>query len=97
MKLQISWSGDAATRHETYTTFAKMSDADDAADHPSVTRIGRWHDLTAGQGVLICESDDLLAVQSWTFNWNGVLDIEIRPVVDDNEAKTMLRTKLGPG
>ena len=97
MKFLITWSSDADKRHEVYETFAKMSDADDDADHPGVTLLGRWHDLTAGQGALICESDDLAAVHSWTYNWNGVLDIEIRPVLDDAECKAMLRNKLDLG
>jgi len=70
-----------------------MSDADDEADHPGVKLIGRWHDLVAVGGWLICESDDISAVQSWALNWNGVLNMEVRPVVDDNEAKTMLKRK----
>ena len=70
-----------------------MSDADDGADHPGVKLIGRWHDLVAVGGWLICESDDISAVQSWALNWNGVLNMEVRPVVDDNEAKTMLKRK----
>jgi len=70
-----------------------MSDADDEADHPGVKLIGRWHDLVAVGGWLICESDDISAVQSHALNWSGVLNIEIRPVVDDNEAKTMLKRK----
>jgi hypothetical protein len=55
------------------------------------------HDVAAGSGALICESDDLSAVQSWAYNWNGVLDLEIRAVLDDNECKVMLRNKLGLG
>ncbi len=70
-----------------------MTDADDEADHPGVKLIGRWHDLVAVGGWLICESDDISAVQSWALNWNGVLNMEVRPVVDDNEAKTMLKRK----
>lgn len=74
-----------------------MSDSDDAADHPELALIGRWHDVTAGQGVAICESDDLLAVQSWTYNWRGTLDVAITPVIDDSEAKALIRSKLGIG
>ena len=70
-----------------------MTDADDEADHPGVKLIGRWHDLVAVGGWLICESDDISAVQSWALNWNGVLNMDVTPVVDDNEAKTMLKRK----
>ena len=97
MKFLLTWSSNPETRHEVYETFAKMSDDDDAADHPGVTLVGRWHDVAAGSGALICESDDLSAVQSWAYNWNGLLDLEIRAVLDDNECKAMLRNKLGLG
>ncbi len=95
MKFSLTWSSDPSTRHDAYKTFAQMSDDDDVADHPGVTLVGRWHDVVAGQGVLICESDDLAAVQGWAFNWNDVVNIEIRPVLDDDECKAMLKTKLG--
>ena len=95
MKFLLTWSGDPDTRHEAYDTFAKMSDADDAADHPGVTLVGRWHDVGSGSGALICESDDLAAVQAWAYNWNGVLDITTTAVLDDSECKAMLRNKLG--
>ena len=57
------------TRYDAYKGFAQMSDADDEADHPGVKLIGRWHDLVAGGGVLICESADISAVQSFALNW----------------------------
>ena len=89
----ISWSSFPETRHDAAKGFGQMTDADDEADHPGVKLIGRWHDLVAVGGWLICESDDISAVQSWALNWNGVLNMEVRPVVDDNEAKTMLKRK----
>ena len=89
----MTWSSFPETRHDAAKGFAQMTDADDEADHPGVKLIGRWHDLVAVGGWLICESDDISAVQSWALNWNGVLNMEVRPVVDDNEAKTMLKRK----
>ena len=89
----MTWSSFPETRHDAAKGFGQMTDADDEADHPGVKLIGRWHDLVAGGGMLICESDDISAVQSHALNWSGVLNIEIRPVVDDNEAKTMLKRK----
>ena len=93
MKFMMTWSSFPETRHDAAKGFAQMTNADDEADHPGVKLIGRWHDLVAVGGWLICESDDISAVQSWALNWNGVLNMEVRPVVDDNEAKTMLKRK----
>ena len=93
MKFMMTWSSFPETRHDAAKGFGQMTDADDEADHPGVKLIGRWHDLVAVGGWLICESDDISAVQSFALNWSGVLNIEVRPVVDDNEAKTMLKKK----
>ena len=93
MKFMMTWSSFPETRHDAAKGFGQMTDADDEADHPGVKLIGRWHDLVAVGGWLICESDDISAVQSFALNWSGVLNIEVRPVVDDNEAKTMLKRK----
>jgi len=93
LKFMMTWSIFPETRHDAAKGFGQMTDADDEADHPGVKLIGRWHDLVAVGGWLICESDDISAVQSWALNWNGVLNMEVRPVVDDNEAKTMLKRK----
>ena len=81
-------------RHDALKAFAQMTDADDDADRGGVQLIGRWHDLGAGTGVAICASDDLAAVQSWALNWNTVLDLEITPVLDDDEAKAVARKKF---
>ena len=52
--------------HELYKTFAQMTDAEDRGG--TVKQIGRWHDLAAGKGMVVCESDDPAAVQSWALN-----------------------------
>ncbi len=95
MKFMITWSGDAEKRHDVYKTFGQMTAADDEADRGRVRQIGRWHDVGAGTGVLICESDDLSAVQSWVLNWNNVLDLVITPVLDDDEARAVIKKKFG--
>ncbi|MBB76422.1 MAG: hypothetical protein CMJ75_18105 [Planctomycetaceae bacterium] len=95
MKFMITWSTHTANRHDVFQTFAAMTDADHETDHPGVTVIGRWHDLAAGTGVAICESDDAAAVQGWGLNWNGAIDVEVRSVLDDQEARDVIRNRLG--
>ena len=93
MKFLIQWSSAPETRHDAYKGFARMSEADDAVDHVGVTLVGRWHDVVSGGGVAICESDDVSAVQAWALNWNGVLEVDVTPVADDDECRSMLRKK----
>lgn len=95
MKFLITYTSDAAVREEGYKAFAQMSEADDAADHPGVTLIGRWHNLGQGSGLAICESNDAAAVHAWAFNWNKILDVDIVPVLDDDECRATVRAKLG--
>ena len=95
MKFMITWTMHPEKRHDALKTFAQMSDAEDEADRGGVEQIGRWHDLGAGKGVVICESDDLSAVQSWALNWNGVLDPIVTPVLDDDEARAVIKKKFG--
>jgi hypothetical protein len=72
-----------------------MTRDDDQADMgPKVKLIGRWHDLQRFTGVAICETDDPQAVASWILNWNSVIDCDVAPVLDDEEAREVGRKKL---
>jgi|TARA_B100000686_G_C16166290_1_gene654101 hypothetical protein len=95
MKFLVSWTSAPGVREEGYKGFAQMSDADHAADHAGVTIIGRWHNLGQGSGLAICESDDAAAVHAWAFNWNKILDIDVAPVLDDDEARAVVKAGLG--
>lgn len=75
--------------------FSQMTLDDDHADMgDKIKLIGRWHDLQGFTGVAICETDDANAVAAWTLNWNGVLDVSVTPVLDDEEARALGRAKL---
>jgi hypothetical protein len=54
-----------------------------------VQMVGRWHDLTRGQGVAIFESDSAEALSKYALNWNRYMDMDISLVVDDEEAKAL--------
>ena len=95
MKFMGTYVMHPEKRHELYKTFAQMTDADDAEDRGgAVKQIGRWHDLAAGKGMVVCESDDPAAVQSWALNWNNGLDVEIGPCLDDDEARAAIKKKF---
>lgn len=63
--------------------------ANDAGD--GVRMIGRWHDMAGRTGVVIAESNDLAAVQRWVGKWNPYMDIDLTPVVDDEESAATAR------
>ena len=41
--------------------------------------------MAHSKGLAIFESDDTEAISNWALNWNSVLDLEISPVLDDEE------------
>jgi len=90
MKFMITWRLHEGKIHEGYSRFFQMTPEEDAADRGSrIKLIGRWHDLARGRGVLICESDSADAVANWCLNWNSILDVDLAPVLDDNETRAL--------
>jgi hypothetical protein len=96
MKFMLTWRLYPDKKVETMTGFSKMSTADDESDHgPKVTLIGRWHNVAAGTGVAICESDNADAVYRWGLNWTPMLDLTVEPVLDDREARAVIADAYG--
>src|SRR5438034_5746498 len=94
MKFMITWQFHQGKLHEGYSQFFKMTPEQDAADRGSrIKQIGRWHDLARGRGVVICESDSAEAVANWALNWNGLLDADVVPVLDDNETRALGKSR----
>jgi hypothetical protein len=95
MKFLVSWQIHEDKRHEALTAVSQMTGEDDAADMgENVKLIGRWHDLVSFTGMAVCETTDPAAVHQWLLNWNGILDAEVRPVLDDEEARAVGRGRL---
>lgn len=98
MKFMILWEVHEDRRQEALEGFSQMTAADDAKDMgEGVKLLGRWHDLVGFTGVAICETDDPAAVHKWLLNWNGILNAEIRPVLDDEETRAIGRARLAQG
>ena len=96
MKFMVSWRVHDSKRHEALKYFSQMSGDDDLADRGDrIKLIGRWHDMQRFTGVAIIETDDAQAIASWILNWNGILDVEVTPVVDDEEARAIGKKKFG--
>jgi hypothetical protein len=93
MKFLINGRIHEDKRHEALEAFSAMTAEDDLADLGNVRLIGRWHDLVSFEGVAVCETDDPGAVSKWILNWNNVIDCDVTPVLDDDEARAIGRAK----
>ena len=56
--------------------------------------LGRWHDMSSRSGVAILEFDDATAVQRFIGRWNSYMDIDLAPVLDDEETATVAKQIL---
>ncbi len=95
MKFMVTWKVHTDKRHEALKTFSAMNDNDDSKDLGGVRLIGRWHDIIGFTGVAIAETDDPKALSDWLLNWNGVIDVQSVPVLDDNETRELGRQREG--
>ena len=86
MKFMVSWRVHDDKRTETLAIWASLTPEQRADAGEGVTMIGRWHDLAAGMGVLIVETNDLSALNRYLGQWNPFMDLEVVPVLGDEES-----------
>jgi hypothetical protein len=95
MKFMVLWKVHEDKRHDAIRAFSAMTEVDDAEDlGENLELIGRWHDLGGFTGVAICETDDPTAVHRWLLNWNEAIDVEVKPVLDDEETRALARARF---
>lgn len=89
MKFMAHWSIDQENWLPILKKWASMTAAERANAGEGVKIIGRWHDPVSRSGVIVMESDDVMAVQRYLGQWNPSLDIDLAPVLDDEETATL--------
>lgn len=94
MKFMVSWRVHPDKRQAAFSAFSQMTTTDDKKEMGSkIKLIGRWHDMSDFTGVAICECDDAMAMASWALNWNNVMDVKTVPVLNDDEARAVGKSK----
>ncbi|MHC8596813.1 DUF3303 domain-containing protein [Arenicellales bacterium IMCC55707] len=87
---------DRDKQADTQAFFASMTDEQIANECPEgVTKIGRWHDVPNGCGVMIVETNDQNALTAWLMGWSGQCTFPVvTPVMDDDEARKTVNAML---
>ena len=49
-----------------------------------VQMLSRYHNIDGSGGFAVCESDNAGALADWALDWNGLLDIKINAIMDDD-------------
>ena len=86
MKFMGKWTIDQDKWLPVLKQWSSMTPQQRADAGPGVKILGRWHDFASRSGVIVMESDDIAAVQRYVGRWNPHMDIELTPVLDDEES-----------
>lgn len=91
MKFMVSWSIDQEQWLPILKLWAGMTPEQRADTGSGVKLIGRWHDTASRTGVAILETTDLTALNRYVNQWNPSMDLEMAPVLDDEETAALAK------
>ncbi len=94
MKFMVSWSVDQDKWLPILKKWASMTPEERADGGEGVKIIGRWHDTASRTGVAICEATDLMALHRYLGQWNPSMDMEVAPVLDDEETAALAQALI---
>jgi hypothetical protein len=94
MKFMLNWSIDQDQWLPILKKWSAMTPEQRADVGKGVKMIGRWHDLAGRQGVAILEATDLAALNRYLGQWNPFMDMDVAPVLDDEESAAAAKSIL---
>jgi hypothetical protein len=62
-----------------------------------VQMLSRYHNVDGSGGFAICESDNTGALANWAIDWNGLIDIRITAIMDDETIGGLLTPRAEAG
>jgi hypothetical protein len=86
VKFMVNWSIDQDKWIPVLEKWTSMTPEERADAGEGVKIVGRWHDLAARTGVAILEGSDTAAIHRYLGQWNPHLDLDVAPVLDDEES-----------
>ena len=82
----FSWTHTPAARDVTIKRFMATGGMPPAG----IDMLSRYHNLDGTGGFAICQSTDASALASWALDWNGLIEIKIVPIMDDETISGVL-------
>ena len=95
MKFMVNWNVHPDKRQEIIKIWCSLTPEERADTGPDVKLIGRWHNEAEMTGVAILESDSAAALSAYLLQWNSWMDMDIAPVLDDEESAAVGKQALG--
>lgn len=94
MKFMITWNIHRDKRLEVLKHWCNLTPEERAYLGEDIRLIGRWHNEAEFTGVAIMETDDCKALYGYLMQWNPYMDLDIAPVLDDEESAAVGRSVL---
>ncbi len=94
MKFKVEWSMGCEAYLDILNVFSSMTPEQRADVGDGATMIARWHDTNSRSGVAIMEPANLAALNRYLGKWNPFMDLDVSPVLDDEETAALAKDVL---
>lgn len=94
MKFAVTWQINQDRWLDVLKVWTSMSAAERADAGEGVKIVGRWHNTAARGGVAIMEASDTAKLYRYLGRWNPHMDINVAPVIEDEESAALAKATL---
>ncbi len=91
MKFMYTWKPRTGATEAIVKRFL----AGDAAPPAGATHLARWHRIDTAGGFSLIETDDLGVLYKHIARWSTLMDFEVLPVIEDEQAAPVLAEVFG--
>ena len=90
---QITYKFHESKKVEGYKQFAGLTKEQDEGDAGDCRPLGRWHLIGEGSGMAIAAAKSEADLYKWAFNWTGICDCVVVPVLTDAQCRKVITGK----
>jgi hypothetical protein len=87
MLFKFAWTHAPQARNETITKFMATGGMP----------LSRYHNVDGSGGFAICDTNDASALASWALDWNGLIEIKVTAIMDDEAISGVLGPRAEAG
>ncbi len=86
MLFTLAWTHTPHARNSTIKKFM----ATGGMPPEGIQMLSRYHNIDGTGGFAICETNDSGALANWAVDWNGLVEIKITAIIDDETMGAVL-------
>ena len=91
MLFKFAWIHSQEARDNTVKKFMETG----GMPPEGVTMLSRYHNVDGSGGFAVVESESSAALADWALDWNGLIEIHITPIMDDETIGGVLGKHFG--